>query len=226
MMIRVENLYKYFHVGGKSNPILNNINLVVEKGSWTSIVGLSGTGKSTLLKCLSGLMKPEEGTIHIGEHNIYNLKESSLSDFRRKNVGFIFQDFKLLPHYSVLDNVTLPRIYDEGREVLESKAKLLLKEVGIVEQLFNRLPTNLSGGEKQRVAIARALIATPDVLLCDEPTGNLDIANRDQITNLLLKIKESGQTLIVVTHDEAVADLGDTYYHLKGGVLNEVVMNK
>jgi putative ABC transport system ATP-binding protein len=226
MMIRVENLYKYFQVGGKNNPILNNINLVVEKGSWTSIVGPSGTGKSTLLKCLSGLMKPEEGTIHIGEHNIYNLKESSLSDFRRKNIGFIFQDFKLLPHYSVLDNVTLPRIYDEGREVLESKAKLLLKEVGIVEQLFNRLPTNLSGGEKQRVAIARALIATPDVLLCDEPTGNLDIENRDQITNLLLKIKESGQTLIVVTHDEAVADLGDTCYHLKGGVLNEVVMNK
>ena len=206
--------------------ILNGVNLEVDKGQWCSIMGPSGTGKSTLLNCISGLTKPDEGNVHIGEQPIYELNKKELSTFRRANIGFVFQDFKLLPHYSILDNVMIPLLYDENSSTLEKKAKVLLEEVGIGEHLFRRLPESLSGGEKQRVAIARSLIAEPILLLCDEPTGNLDRENRNQITSLLLRLKNRGISLVVVTHDEEVAMLGDRSYKLKDGILEEMVMQR
>ena len=206
--------------------ILNGVNLEVDKGHWCSIMGPSGTGKSTLLNCISGLTKPDEGNVHIGEQPIYELNKKELSTFRRANIGFVFQDFKLLPHYSILDNVMIPLLYDENSSTLEKKAKVLLEEVGIGEHLFRRLPESLSGGEKQRVAIARSLIAEPILLLCDEPTGNLDRENRNQITSLLLRLKNRGISLVVVTHDEEVAMLGDRSYKLKDGILEEMVMQR
>ena len=173
----------------------------VEQTAWCSIVGPSGTGKSTLLKCIGGLLKPDAGSVHMLNKDLYSMTEEERSNFRRKTIGFIFQDYKLLSHYSVLDNVIMPLLYDSNRKKLLDKAKGLLKIVGIHESLYERLPDSLSGGEKQRVAIARALIADPRILLCDEPTGNLDIKNRDIVIDLLLNIQKQGTAIICVTNE-------------------------
>src|SRR5690625_5158802 len=141
---------------------VRDVDFHVEKDSWLSIMGPSSTRKTTLINCLSGLLTPDEGGVSIADKQLYQLSERELSDFRRKEIGFIFQDYKLLPHYSVIDNVMLPLYYDEDREQLKEKAKENLEQVGIDEHLYNRLPGQLSGGEKQRVAIARSLIGNPD----------------------------------------------------------------
>jgi|SRR5690625_15100 len=216
-MLQARNIKKAFQKG--QQRILRGVDFHVEKGSWVSIMGPSGTGKTTLIHCLSGLLRPDEGEVSIAEKNLYTLTEQELSDFRRKEIGFIFQDYKLLPHYSVIDNVMLPLYYDEDREQLKAKAQENLQQVGIDEHLHNRLPGQLSGGEKQRVAIARALIGNPQLLFCDEPTGNLDIENRNHIIDLLEKLNKGGQTIIVVTHDQDVADPSDLCYQLDKGVL-------
>ncbi|NCU17953.1 ABC transporter ATP-binding protein [Pallidibacillus pasinlerensis] len=220
-MIKVENVSKKFTTKTSSSEVLNSVNLHISNGSWTSIVGPSGSGKSTLLNIISGLLKPDSGEIYFNDTNIYQLKEQERSDLRRKRIGFVFQDFKLLPYYSVIDNVILPIIHEHKKEELYKQAKKLLKTVGISESIHNRLPKELSGGEKQRVAIARALIANPDLLICDEPTGNLDSKNRDQIINLLNSLREQGKTMIVVTHDMGVAVHGDEIYELVNGKINQ-----
>lgn len=220
-MLAINNLSKHYTIGGGLNNILVNINLEIQKESWCSIIGPSGSGKSTFLNCISGIVRADQGEVLIDEIPINTLSEKELSNFRRENIGFVFQDFKLLPHYSVIDNVMLPLLYDQDKKILRKKAKQLLLDVGIKEELFNRLPSSLSGGERQRVAIARALIANPKLLLCDEPTGNLDIENRDQITDLFSRLKNQGISIIVVTHDLEVAKKGDQCYELKAGILRE-----
>lgn len=216
-MLQATNIKKAFQNG--EQEVLRGVDFHVEKGSWVSIMGPSGTGKTTLINCLSGLLPPDEGGVSIADKQLYQLSERELSDFRRKEIGFIFQDYKLLPHYSVIDNVMLPLYYDEDREQLKEKAKENLEQVGIDEHLYNRLPGQLSGGEKQRVAIARSLIGNPQLLFCDEPTGNFDIDNRDHIIDLLEELNRNGQTIIVVTHDQDVADPSDFCYQLDEGVL-------
>jgi putative ABC transport system ATP-binding protein len=223
-MLTIKNLSKQYKFGESLKSILVNINLEIPTASWCSIIGPSGSGKSTFLNCISGLIKPEQGEVFLEEILINRLSEKELSDFRRKNIGFIFQDFKLLPHYSVIDNVMLPLLYDQDKVTLRKKAIQLLIDVGIHEELFHRLPSSLSGGERQRVAIARALIADPKLLLCDEPTGNLDVENRDHITDLLLSLKKQGVTIIVVTHDPEVANKGDQCYEIKAGNLRREVV--
>jgi len=204
--------------------ILDQLDLTIERGEWCSIIGPSGTGKSTLLHCISGLLKPDSGEICFENTNLYLLSEKERSDFRRRNIGFVFQDFKLLPYYSVLDNVILPLIFDLPKKDLYERAKQRLLDVGIKEELFHRLPDGLSGGEKQRVAIARSLIGQPEVLICDEPTGNLDIENRDRIVQLLRELNHNGQTIIVVTHDQEVAACGNVIHQLRYGRLSSEVL--
>jgi len=221
-MIRIEHLDKTYKDKDGTKRILNDINFEIEKGTWCRIVGPSGTGKTTLLNCISGLLEPDEGKVIIDDVDLYQLSQDDLSNFRRKNIGFIFQDFKLLPHYSVLDNVIMPLVYEENSKKLVHRAKELLDLVGIDKGLHNRFPEYLSGGEKQRVAIARAMISEPKLLLCDEPTGNLDIETRDHITNLLKRLKGNGQTIIVVTHDMDVAKEGDECFQLKNGELKQM----
>ncbi|WP_042474969.1 ABC transporter ATP-binding protein [Bacillus ndiopicus] len=213
-MIEIHNLSKSFKHSTGQTEILHNISLTIEKGQWYTIIGPSGTGKSTFLNCIAGLLKPTAGEVLYNDINIYQLSEKAKSNYRRHHIGFVFQDFKLLPHYSVLDNVILPFIYDEAKKALYPKAMVLLEQIGIRTELFKRLPEGLSGGEKQRVAIARALLGKPDILICDEPTGNLDIANRNGLLDLLSHCRAQGQTIVMVTHDEDVAKSGDHIYKL------------
>ncbi|MBS2772137.1 ABC transporter ATP-binding protein [Anoxybacillus rupiensis] len=223
-MIRLENISQSFKHHSSKIKILNHVDLVIQQGSWVSIVGPSGSGKSTLLKIMTGLLKPDTGTVYYRDLDLYRMGEREKSDFRRRHIGFVFQDFKLLPYYSVLDNVILPLYYDKKKQELYEKAKMLLLSLGIQEPLFSRLPNDLSGGEKQRVAFARALIADPDVLVCDEPTGNLDRENRDHMIEILRSFNQQGKTMILVTHDMEVAAYSNCIYLLKDGLLlpNEV----
>lgn len=223
-MITVSKLTKSYHHSLRKTVILDQLDLKVERGEWCSIIGPSGTGKSTLLHCISGLLEPDNGEVFFENTNLYLLKDKERSDFRRRKIGFVFQDFKLLPYYSVIDNVILPLIFDLSKKELYEKAKQLLLNVGITEELFDRLPDSLSGGEKQRVAIARALIGQPELLICDEPTGNLDIENRDRIIQLLYQFNRKGQTIIVVTHDHEVAAYGSITYQLQYGRLSSGVL--
>ncbi|SDL89516.1 ABC transporter ATP-binding protein [Sediminibacillus halophilus] len=218
-MLIIKNVSKSFREATQTSTILNNIHWQINRAEWCSVVGPSGTGKTTLLHCISGLLQPDEGHVHFKGTDIYSLSEKKRSNWRRKHLGFIFQDFKLLPHYSVLDNVALPLIFDEAKGPLYDRAKEKLKLVGLEETFFSRLPGGLSGGEKQRVAIARSLIAEPDILICDEPTGNLDSDNRDKIADLFSELKKSGQAILMVTHDPEIARKGDKTYQLSGGSL-------
>ncbi|MBL4951389.1 ABC transporter ATP-binding protein [Neobacillus sp. OS1-32] len=220
-MIELKNVHKVFKNKYYSTEILTDVSFSVPTGSWTTIVGPSGSGKSTLLNIISGLLPPDSGNVSINGTNIYQLTDPERSELRRKEIGFVFQDFKLLPYYSILDNVILPLYYDRDKKQLYARAEELLNMVGISEALFSRLPEGLSGGEKQRVAIARSLIANPQMLICDEPTGNLDRENRDNIVDILLKLKNQGKTIVLVTHDMEIADRGDEVYRLINGTLTQ-----
>ncbi|MEK5232274.1 ABC transporter ATP-binding protein [Lysinibacillus sp. FSL K6-0232] len=226
-MIEINHLKKtYSTISSEKFRVFNDISLMIPDGQWCSIIGPSGSGKTTFLNCVAGLMHPDEGEVLYEKISIYNMKEKERNDYRRFHIGFVFQDFKLLPHYSVLDNVILPLYYDKPKRELYSRARTLLTQVGISENLFNRLPEGLSGGEKQRVAIARALMANPKVLICDEPTGSLDVANRNKVLEIFLQLKQKGLTILLVTHDEEVAGRGDVTYRLNDGQLEEVGGNK
>ena len=199
--------------------ILKNINLTIDKGEFVAIIGHSGSGKTTFLNILSGILNPETGIIKYENQEINNFSKVEQSQFRKEKIGYIFQDFKLIPYYSVLDNVVIPYIHDKKRNELIEEAKEKLALVGIKESRFKHIPKKLSGGEKQRVAIARALMGNPQVLICDEPTGNLDINNRDAIMNVLLELKTQGQTIILVTHDLEITKYCDRILRLKEGRL-------
>ena len=221
-LIQLQNVSVYFNQGNRQTVILDRIHLEVEQGTWCSITGRSGSGKSTLLNCINGLIEPNEGYVMVNGKSFKGMSEEEKSKVRRREIGYIFQDFKLLPHFTVLDNVILPLLYEERKSTLLEQAKVLLQQVGIGEHLYQQLPEQLSGGERQRVAIARALLANPKILLCDEPTGNLDIENRDQIAVLLMQVKNNGTVVIVVTHDHEIAALGDVHYQLVKGTLEKV----
>jgi putative ABC transport system ATP-binding protein len=220
-MLVVNNIEKsLFH--NNEGFLFQNVSLSIQSAEWISIVGPSGSGKTTLLNCISGIYRVDEGTIELDGSPIHNMSDSQKSDIRRLQIGFVFQDFKLLPYYSVLENVILPLSKDKKSDQLKQKAALLLEQVGINKSYYNRLPSSLSGGEKQRVAIARALISDPKLIICDEPTGNLDNDNKKQVLHILTKLKQKGHSIIVVTHDEEVANEGNRIYELKNSSLNEV----
>ncbi|MCZ0703433.1 ABC-type lipoprotein export system ATPase subunit [Natronobacillus azotifigens] len=202
--------------------LFRNISLQLRVGEWVSIVGPSGAGKTTLLNCIAGIQGGDQGSIELDGMEIHQLTNDERSNVRRLHIGFVFQDFKLLPYYSVLENVILPLARDKKKEQLTAKAKSLLEQVGIGEGYYHRLPSALSGGEKQRVAIARALINDPKLIICDEPTGNLDNDNKGQVLHILHTLKQKEHAIIVVTHDEEVAREGDRIYELKNHSLNEV----
>ena len=213
-MITIENIHKRFG----SLEVLKGISLHVKRGELVSIVGASGAGKTTLLQIMATLSRPDEGHLSIDGVALEKLNDEALSRFRNQKVGIVFQFHHLLPEFSALENVTIPAlIAGRSRQEAETEARRLLQMLGLEERADHK-PSQLSGGEQQRVSIARALINKPAVLFADEPSGNLDSQNRDEIHRLFLELKEKfGQTIVLVTHDEKLASMGDRCIRIVDG---------
>ncbi|MBI5400298.1 ABC transporter ATP-binding protein [Candidatus Saganbacteria bacterium] len=198
---------------------LRGINLLVARGEFLSIMGPSGCGKSTLMHILGCLDRPTSGHVHLDEVDVDELDDNSLAEIRNKKVGFVFQTFNLLPKLNAIENVELPLIYAGiGFDNRRKKAAELLKVVGLKERMFHK-PSELSGGQSQRVAIARALANDPSIILADEPTGNLDSKSGDEIINLFQELNKRGITLIIVTHDQEIADHSKRIVRLRDGLV-------
>jgi putative ABC transport system ATP-binding protein len=203
-VIRVEGVTKTYQAGGP--PALAEVSMTVQAGHVVAVMGPSGSGKSTLLNLIAGLDRPTAGSVTVAGERIDKLGESALARFRARHVGIVFQFFNLLDDLTVEDNVLLPaQLAGASRKQARARAGELLARMGI-EQHKNAYPARLSGGERQRVAIARALVNAPELLLADEPTGALDTATGQQIVRLLRQLNEGGQTMVLVTHDPALAD--------------------
>lgn len=204
-MLKVENVSKEYPAPRGAIQIVSAVSLSLARGDAASIMGPSGSGKSTLLYIIGALEPPTSGSVTLDGQNPFQLKEKELAGFRNRQIGFIFQDHCLLPQCSVLENVLTPTLVSAADHAGEDRARALLEQVGLADRLDHR-PAQLSGGEKQRVALARALITKPQLLLCDEPTGNLDHKSADVVASLLLDLQEQQQTiLIVVTHSAELA---------------------
>jgi len=200
--------------------VLKGIDIEIPKGKIYSIVGASGAGKTTLLQILGTLSRPEEGDVYYGDKKISALSEKKLAAFRNKEIGFVFQFHHLLPEFTALENVCIPAfIAKKSKKESEKKAMELLDYLGMSDRIEHK-PSELSGGEKQRVAVARALVNNPTVVLADEPSGNLDSANRDELHDLLFKLRDDfGQTFIIVTHDDHFAERSNKIIHIKDGII-------
>jgi lipoprotein-releasing system ATP-binding protein len=213
-MITVEGITKSFG----TLQVLKGINLHVGKGEIISIVGASGAGKTTLLQIMGTLDKPDSGTIVINNQKLTKLSDGRLSDFRNKNIGFVFQFHQLLPEFTALENVMMPALIGKMKETQAKKrAKELLDMLGLSDRREHK-PNELSGGEKQRVAVARALINDPAIILADEPSGSLDTENKAELHQLFFRLRDTlGQTFVIVTHDEHLASITDRTVHMKDG---------
>lgn len=214
-IIRIKGLIKQYD---KDTRPINNMTVSMMKGAWTSIMGPSGSGKTTLLNLIGCLDSPSNGTIHINGTEITKLNRNQLTRFRRENIGLIFQQYHLIPYLTALENVMMAQYYHSI--VDESEAIEALKRVGLGHRLTH-VPAHLSGGEQQRVCIARALINEPNILLADEPTGNLDQKNGDIVLNLIKELHKEGHTIVLVTHNPNIGRLGDRLIKLIDGKISE-----
>lgn len=207
-ILKVENLSKIYGDGNNKVEALKNVSFSINRGEFTAIVGASGSGKSTLLHMLGGLDRPTSGKVYLDGEDIYKLNEEKLAIFRRRNIGFVFQFFNLIPVLDVEENISLPALLDKDK-IDKTYLDGLLWMLGLNDRR-NHLPSELSGGQQQRVSIGRALVNKPSIILADEPTGNLDSKNSKEVIELLkLSSKNYNQTLIVITHDMAIAEQAD-----------------
>lgn len=215
-ILETKNLCKFYGSGENLVKAVDHVNLQIMQGEYAAIVGKSGSGKSTLLHLLGGLENPTSGEIWIDGQNIESFPEEELSALRRRKIGFIFQAFNLIPSLNVWENIVLPIGLDD-RKADENFVRDILRTLNM-EQKAHALPSTLSGGQQQRCAIARAIAAKPSIILADEPTGNLDTKNSDEVISLLkLSAKKYGQTLVVITHNEDIAQMADRTIVLEDG---------
>ena len=220
-MIKIKNLHKSYQMGKNSLHVLKGIDFEVKEGELVAIMGSSGSGKSTLLNIVGMLDNYDEGSYELGEVLIKKMDETKAAKYRNKFLGFVFQSFNLINYKNALENVVLP-LYYQGmpRKEREEKALNYLDDVGLKEWATH-LPTELSGGQKQRVAIARAMVGEPKVLLADEPTGALDSKTSKEVMDLIQKINKAGKTILVVTHEQDIAEMCSRIVKLKDGVIVE-----
>lgn len=217
-LCHIEKIY-----GEKENQVkaLQDVNIRIREGEFIAIVGTSGSGKSTLLNLIGGLDNPTKGQIFVKGKEIGSLSRKELTIFRRRNIGFVFQNYSLMPVLNVYDNVALPITFDRNNHINHKYIEELLKELGIWEKR-NRYPSELSGGQQQRTAIARALVNKPAILLADEPTGNLDSATTVEVIGLLkTSCRKYNQTILMVTHNEAIAQICDRIIHIEDGMVTK-----
>ncbi|MCI8378896.1 MAG: ABC transporter ATP-binding protein [Lachnospiraceae bacterium] len=216
VIVKAENLSKYYRKNNSVVKALDNVSVSIFRGEFVAVVGTSGSGKSTFLHMLGGLDEATEGKVNIAGQNIFDMKRKELTEFRRENIGFIFQSYNLLPVLNVYDNIIFP-LELAGKKVDREYVEFLLKELGIGEKR-DYLPAQLSGGQQQRVAIARALVMRPAIILADEPTGNLDSKNTYQVMKLLKAASEKlGQTVVIITHDMQCAKLCNRILKIEDG---------
>ena len=224
-VIRSEGLAKHYTLGSETVRALDGVDLVIERGEFVAIMGPSGSGKSTFMNLLGCLDTPTAGEYWLNGERVSDLSDDELARVRNRSIGFVFQTFNLLPRATSLHNVELPLIYagvgaKERRERAESKLTL----VGLAERMSHR-PPELSGGQRQRVAVARALVNEPALLLADEPTGNLDSKTSDEIMDVMVKLNNEGQTIVLVTHEHDIAEYAQRQIHLRDGVIEKDFLN-
>lgn len=219
-IIKLDNVWKIYQIGKVELPVLKGINLEINRGSFVVILGPSGSGKSTILNMAGCLDLPTKGKVFLDGKDISEMSEDELAQARGKKIGFIFQQFNLLPNLNALENVMLPMVFQgRGESVRKERAKALLQSVGLAERVSHK-PKELSGGEQQRMAIARALANDPEIIVADEPTGNLDSATGKIIMQTLIDLhKNYNKTIIVVTHDQSVAEYGSQIIRVKDGII-------
>ncbi len=216
VILSTNNLRKTYGKGESEVKALDGVNLEVEEGEFVSIVGTSGSGKSTLLHMLGGLDRPDSGDVYVNDVDIFKLSDEKLTIFRRRKIGFVFQNYNLVPSLNVYENIVLP-IQLDGKEPDKKYIDSIIQTLGLSEKLEN-LPNNLSGGQQQRVAIARALAAKPAIILADEPTGNLDSKTSQDVMGLLKITGERfSQTIVMITHNEEIAQMADRIIRIEDG---------
>lgn len=221
MILKLDHIYKDYIQGKMTVPVLKDVCLHVDRGEYVAIMGPSGSGKSTLMNIVGCLDRPTSGTYELAGQDILTLNDKQLADVRLHSIGFVFQNFQLLPRMTALDNVALPLIYAGTRKrVRREKAKEALIRVGLEDRVAFK-PTQLSGGQKQRVAIARAMVNKPDILLADEPTGALDSKSSKQVMELFQKLNDEGVTVIMITHDSNIASYAKRVVTIFDGELSE-----
>jgi putative ABC transport system ATP-binding protein len=227
-IIKLQNITKIYHVGSEDVHALQEISLEIRKNEYVAVMGPSGSGKSTLMNLIGCLDTPTSGLYELNGISVSDMNDNQLAKIRNKEIGFVFQTFNLLARSDVLHNVELPLIYGGiGSGERKKMAREAIERVGLTERIHHK-PNELSGGQRQRVAIARALVTQPSILLADEPTGNLDSKTGDEIMALFDKLQKEGNTIILVTHEDYIAEHADRNIRLRDGMVqkDEVVQNK
>ena len=224
-VIEVKNLEKTYYVGDMEVNALRGVSFAILKSQFSAIMGPSGSGKSTLMHIIGCLDSPTKGEYHLNGENVANMQDDQLAKIRNKEIGFVFQKFHLLPRNTALENVMLPLKYASiGKTERSNKAMEALTQVGLADRVDHR-PSELSGGQQQRVAIARALVNSPAILFADEPTGNLDSKTGEEVMNLLHELNDSGQTIVLITHEKEIADQTERTIFIRDGKIESDAIN-
>ncbi|HPE83179.1 MAG TPA: ABC transporter ATP-binding protein [Aequorivita sp.] len=219
LVIKIRNITRDFPLGNEVVKVLKGIDLDIERGEYVALMGPSGSGKSTLMNLLGCLDTPTSGSYELNGKDVSNMSDDELAEIRNKEIGFVFQTFNLLPRTTALENVALPMVYaGASKSERTERAKEVLTNVGLADRMDHK-PNQLSGGQRQRVAVGRALVNKPSIILADEPTGNLDSKTSDEIMNLFNEIHKAGNTVILVTHEEDIAENAHRIIRLRDGIV-------